>query len=315
MRAQEQDGSTAAAPAHGTHTAPDGGPASGPGVRGRTSREAATGAALNATAVLSPALAGRAAFALFRSPLGRARVLPGESAVHAQAVAEELQVDGERVVTYRWGEGSRPVLLLHGWQSRASRFAAHVPRLRSLGLTPVSFDAPGHGDSGGRTTTILRNVEIAARLQERYGTFDAVLAHSFGVTCALLALRGDITARRLVAVAGVGEFGFLADRFTELLGLRPQLWTALRRRIETDLFPHVPDPWARFDGAHWPAQIDTPMLLINDENDRMVPLRQAHRLLAAHGPRAELVVTRGLGHRAVLGAPRVVDAALDFVQG
>jgi hypothetical protein len=32
-------------------------------------------------------------------------------------------VGGKRAVTYTWGDGDRPVLLVHGWESRASRSA------------------------------------------------------------------------------------------------------------------------------------------------------------------------------------------------
>ncbi|MDJ1137121.1 alpha/beta fold hydrolase [Streptomyces iconiensis] len=283
------------------------------GGRGRAER--ATGALLNAVGALAPAPAGDLTFLLFRRPLLRGKVLPAEQAVHDRAGRDELLVDGERVVTYRWGDGERPVLMLHGWRSRASRFAAFVPRLEALGLSPVSFDAPGHGDSGGSATTILRNVEVARRLQDRYGAFHSVLAHSFGVTCAYLALREGVRAERLVAVSGVSHFGFLVEEFGRRLALTPRLGDGLRTRVEERLFPEVDDLWSRFDGTWRPAEIGVPTLLIHDEDDPTVPLRQAHRLRTAHAPHAELTVTTGLGHRRILAAPAVLAGALGFLQG
>ncbi|MBQ0866053.1 alpha/beta hydrolase [Streptomyces smyrnaeus] len=282
---------------------------------GRRSRgaEAVLGSALNASAALSPALAGRMAYAVFRAPLRRGKVLPGEREAHIRARTDELVSGSRRVITYQWGDGERPVLMLHGWQSRASRFAAFIPRLEALGLSPVAFDAPGHGDSGGRTTTVLENAEIAGRLQDRYGPFHAVLAHSFGVLCAFLALRERIKAERLVAVAGVSDFGFLVDEFSRLLRLDPALRAVLRRKVETRLFPEVENVWERFDATHRPADFDLPMLIVHDEGDRTVPLQQAHRLVSAHDARAELLVTTGLSHRRILGAPLTVDSALDFL--
>jgi len=271
------------------------------------------GATLNTGAAISPALAERMAYAVFRAPLKRGKVLPSEREVHLRAKTGELVSEGRRVTTYQWGDGTRPVLLLHGWQSRASRFAAFVPRLEALGLSPVSFDAPGHGDSEGRTTTVLQNAAIAARLQDRSGPFHSVVAHSFGVLCAFLALREQIKAERLVAVAGVSDFGFLVDQFGRILGLDATVRAGLRHQVETRLFPEVDNVWERFDATHRPGEIGLPMLLVHDEGDRMVPLRQAHRLLSAHDTRAELLVTTGLGHRRILDAPLTVDSALDFL--
>ncbi|MEU3456159.1 alpha/beta fold hydrolase [Micromonospora sp. NPDC006766] len=91
--------------------------------------------------------------------------------------------------------------------------------LRGLGFSPVTFDAPGHGDSGGTSMTILEYEEVIRHLQGRYGRFEAVIAHSFGVPCALHDLRNGIGAGRLVAVSGVAEFGFLVDEFSRQLGL------------------------------------------------------------------------------------------------
>ncbi|MEU1328544.1 alpha/beta hydrolase [Streptomyces sp. NPDC005865] len=271
------------------------------------------GSLLNAVARPAPALAGRMAFALFRNPVRRGKVLPAERAVHERATTEELTVNGKRVRVYRWGTGERPVLLVHGWQSRASRYAAFVPYLEALGLTPVSFDAPGHGSSGGRATTILEYREIIGRLQRTYGAFHSVVAHSLGATGALLALRGEVKTGRLVTVAAVKDFGHFPDEFARILGLGEGLREDLRDRIEHRLFAEVTAPWEEFDATCRPEEIDVPMLIIHDTDDDMVPVAQARALKAAHGDRAELVVTSGLGHRKILAEPAIVDTALEFI--
>ncbi|PAZ12649.1 alpha/beta hydrolase, partial [Streptomyces sp. SA15] len=268
---------------------------------------------LNALARPAPAFAGRAAYALFCHPLRRGGVLPRERAVHERAATEELTLSGRRVRVYRWGDGTRPVLMLHGWQSRASRYAGFVPRLQALGLTALSFDAPGHGDSEGRSTTLLEYREITRRLQDRYGAFHTVVAHSLGATSAFLSLRGGVRCGRLVTVSAVKDFGHFPDEFVRLLGLGPGLRRDLRHRIEHRLFASVPDCWALFDATRAPEEIDVPMRIIHDTDDEMVPVAQAHALKAAYGDRAELVLTRGLGHRKVLGEQAVVDHAMDFI--
>lgn len=269
--------------------------------------------ALNPAARIAPGPAGRAAFELFRRPLRRSRVRPAEQEVHHRAVREPLAVNGKPVVGYRWGSGERPVLLLHGWRSRASRFAPFVPRLRALGLSALAFDAPGHGDSGGRATSVLEYGELARRLQDRYGPFEAVVAHSLGVCAAFGALGDGLRAGRLAAVSGVSEVGFFPAAFCAGLGLDATVERELRRRIERDLFAGDAGVWERYDAAHRAAAVGLPVLVVHDEGDDVVPLGQARRLKRAYGERLDLVVTRGLGHRRIVAEPAVVDQVIGFI--
>ncbi|MFF5718180.1 hypothetical protein [Streptomyces buecherae] len=105
----------------------------------------------------------------------------------------------------------------------------------------------------------------------------------------------------------------ISDLLAETDGPLPSLRRDLRERIEHRLFGHVADPWALFDAVRAATEIDVPTRLIHDADDDLVPLAQAHALRAAYGARAELVVTRGLGHRKVLGEPAVIDSALEFI--
>src|SRR5216110_2229400 len=127
------------------------------------------GSTLNFVFRIAPRLAGRWTFALFcYSRVSKVR--EAERKTHEEAAVETLTVNGNRIATYRWGNGERPVLLLHGWESRSSRYAGFVRALRERGLTPISFDAPGHGDSAGNAT-ILEYDAIIRRLYEQYGRF------------------------------------------------------------------------------------------------------------------------------------------------
>lgn len=271
--------------------------------------------ALNGTSVLSPRLAGYAAFRFFRLPFARSAPRPAERLVTAEAAKERLRLGDREVVIYRWGNGERPVLLVHGWRSRGSRFAAFVPGLLAAGYSPLAFDAPGHGDSTGDTTTVLDYREIIGRLHARYGDFEAIVAHSMGVLGSFLALRSGVHAKRVVAISAVAEFRFLADAFCAILGLGPRVGTELRRRIETRLFPGETDIWTEFSAGYRPEDTQAQVLLIHDADDDMAHIGQSHLILRAYGEtRARMLTTRGHGHRRILGASEVVDAALEFLR-
>jgi len=266
-------------------------------------------------AVSYPALrpAGKAAFFMFCRPFQRVAVREAERDVHDRATVESLRVNGKDVRTYRWGAGDKPVLLVHGWQSRGSRFAAHVPEIESLGFGAVTFDAPGHGDSGGNTTTILEYCDIIRQLSDRFGGFSAIVGHSFGLTCAAFALRCGAYADRLISISGVCDFSHLVVQFSDQVGLNQRVQTDLRRRIEEQLFASQPDIWRRFSADYEPDSLTMPILVIHDEKDNMVPLAQADKIVAAYGPRARMIVTKGLGHRRILSDRAVLDAAVAFL--
>ncbi|WP_063775816.1 alpha/beta fold hydrolase [Streptomyces odonnellii] len=274
--------------------------------------------ALNTASYLAPGLAGRAALAVFRRPTGRARPRSDESEVMAAARTGRITVHGHRVVTYRWGDGTRPVLLVHGWSSRASRFARLVAALCEQGYSPVAFDAPGHGASEGRHTNIIELRAVIRQLHRDHGPFEAVVAHSFGVLATFFALRDGVEARRVVGIGGVTEFGHILDGFRAGLGVRERVVDELRRRIERTLFPGEPELWPRFDATYRPEELDAAVLLFHDEHDDMVPLSQSRALVGAYegrpGGGARLVVTRGMGHRRILADPEVVADTVEFIR-
>nr|WSX48930.1 alpha/beta fold hydrolase [Streptomyces sp. NBC_00974] len=268
---------------------------------------------LNITARVAPGPVGRVAFALFVRPLGRPKVRPGEAEVMARAVTGRLVVDGIAVTTYRWGDGDRPVLIVHGWSSRVSRFAGFVEALRAQGRSVVSFDAPGHGESGGRATTILRQREIIRRLHARHGDFSAVLAHSFGVVATFFALRDGIRADRIVGIGAIADFDFLAARFRANLGLNQAVEDAMRRHVQRRLFPAEPDVWPRFGVGHHPEEVPSDILLVHDADDDIAAPSQSRAIAAAYGDRARLIETRGLGHRRILADPEIIATAAEFL--
>ena len=261
---------------------------------------------LQTIGTLSPRLGGRLAFNLWRRPLARGRVRPNEQAVHDAAHIEIV----DNVKTYNWGDGKRPVLLVHGWRSRASRYAGFITRLLELGYSPVSYDAPAHGDSEGVVVSILGHQRIIRALEERHGPFEGVIAHSLGVPFALYAVREGVAAKRLVMISGVADFGYLADTFCAQLGLGPKINQQLRRQIELGYFEGDDQIWTRFSVTTGKLEL----LVIHNDEDEIVDPAQAQVLLRNYGDRAHFLPTTGLGHRRILSDPAVIAEAVAFLQ-
>ena len=115
---------------------------------------------------------------------------------------------GHRVATYEWGSGSRTVLLVHGWQSRASAFAPLVRELRRARPPDRRLRRP-RKRSLGRTRTDVRDYAAIIDELEPRGGYDAIVAHSFGTPATALAIRNGIRVSRLVTVNGAADFEYL----------------------------------------------------------------------------------------------------------
>lgn len=259
------------------------------------------------TGRLVPPLALSLAGAAFNRVGAAAPVRPAEEAVHGAARSGSLVVRGHVVATYAWGTAGAPaVLLVHGWQSRASRFAGLVEDLLGAGLRVVAFDGVAHGGSGGRHTTILDHLAIIRALGDEEGApFAAVVGHSFGALAAGLALHESaVEAERYVGLAAVSGWDTIIDGFAGQIGLPFSLRDSFSRRVARTVFRDVPDAIERFDLARHPVPPELPTLFVHDERDSQVPLDDAARLHAAH-PGSALHVTSGLGHNRLLGDPSV----------
>jgi pimeloyl-ACP methyl ester carboxylesterase len=274
---------------------------------------AVAGFTLNALSRVSGGLAGAGAFSFFHMPFTRSKARGEEREVMAAAQVARIPVNGRQAVTYRWGDGSRPVLLVHGWQSRGSRMSGFVPALLDQGFSVLAFDVPGHGDATGRSTTILDYRDTVRALHDQYGPFEALIAHSLGVLGSFYALANGAEAKRVVTISGVCDFAYPLREFTSTLRLRPQLTAALQARIAQKLFPGRPAELTPFSVTHGVGVVSSPLLVIHDEDDTRIEVAQGRRLAGAYGDQARLMTTTGLGHRRILTDPDVVTAVLTFV--
>ncbi|MFF7603765.1 alpha/beta fold hydrolase [Streptomyces parvulus] len=276
--------------------------------------EAVASTTLNALSLVSGRLAGKGAFALFHMPLVRGRLRSSERALLDEAHVGRVELGGgKHAVTYRWGDGGSPVLLVHGWQSRASRLSAFVPGLLERGHSVVAFDAPAHGEAGGRGTTILDYRDIVTALHTEYGVFDGLIAHSMGVLGSFFGLRNGVVARKVVTISGVCDFDYLVEEFSAELRVRDRLKARLHDEIRVRLFPDLPRDEVPFSLTDMTGTVRAPLLVIHDEDDTRIRADQGRRIAGAFGDRARLVLTNGLGHRRILGDEEVVRTVLDFV--
>lgn len=261
----------------------------------------------------APPVAVAIVFKLFCNPASRASVRVREQAVFDKAQKSTISVAGKTVCVYDWGDKVQPVLLIHGWESRGSRFSSIIERLISLGYSPVTFDMPGHGDSGGKNTTILECNEICTELQKRYGNFDVVIAHSFGVPCAFYALKNTLKTNKIVTIGGLAEFSYLVEEFARILNLTEKVKAGLKNKVE-DLFYPLKGIWEDFSVTSKSELVTQPILIIHDKEDELVRVDQAQKILSKFSKQANYHETSGFGHKRILHQQTVVQRIEEFIR-
>jgi len=256
---------------------------------------------------ISPKLAAEAARQIFFRP-PRVAYRGEQHAVLANAQQGFLDLRKGRVRVYCWGDGPA-VLLLHGWGGHSGQMTEFVAPLTKAGYRIVAIDAPAHGQSSGRLSSIIHFADAIAAAASSAGPLHAIIAHSLGTTAAVHALTNGLTVRRAVFLAPQARLTGYWQAFRQSLGMSEPVWQRMTAISENWLK-------VRFADLH-PADIaprmKTPVLILHGTSDRMTPVAQGKEL-AALWPDAEFQAVEA-GHLSILRDWRVVLSSLEFIKG
>lgn len=265
------------------------------------------GAVVRGAGRVAPAAAGRWAAARFLTPRSRLP-RPEEQAILARASHEMRQLGRRSVSAYTWGTG--PIaLLVHGWGGHAGNMTAFVGPLCEAGYQVVALEAPAHGRSPGRITHVPEMGDVVRGFAEALGGVEAIVCHSAGATATGLAVREGLRARRIVMVAPALAPGLWAHAFADALRLQGPLRQCYIEALEDHGGAPLSSTSLETTGPH----IRCPVLVMHDEDDRMVLPRDVDRIAAAL-PDVCTSASRGLGHHRILHDTSRVAAGIRFLR-
>lgn len=263
---------------------------------------------LNALAIIAPSVAARKGFLLFCRPL---RMSPNEKHLSFLGTGEtfQLHVNGFVVHGFRWGNGPKKVLFLHGWQSHSYRWKPYIEALPKDEFTVYSIDAPGHGLSPGNFLSVPLYSELIEKFIREQGPIHAVVSHSLGGFSLLYTFykTPSLPVERVVLLAAPGEATDFISVFKNTLNLAPRtLQLVIKHFAKT--YSVTPD---FFSSRKFAEALKVKGLIIHDKEDAEAPYAYAVSL-QQNWREATLMTTNGFGHN--LKSPVVVRAVVNFIQ-
>jgi alpha-beta hydrolase superfamily lysophospholipase len=225
------------------------------------------------------------------------------------ASIDSQQIGRCRIATRTWGNSGTPVLLVHGWNGRATQLAPFAGSLSKAGYRVLGFDAPAHGESTGEETNIYEIADVIVELDRRHGPFYAVITHSFGGPSLALAMKRGFSADRIVCLCPPASTTGLVEKFSRTLHISEKTMQAMKRLIEARFGADV---WSDVSMVNNVQSQTSAAMIIHDENDRDVRWQEGYAVSQAW-PGSRFIKTSQLGHHRILKDETIIRTVTAFI--
>lgn len=233
-----------------------------------------------------------------------------------KAWEQEIEKQGERfsfgdgLSALRWGDAKPKVLLVHGWESRATQMSGFVDLFIEAGYQLIAIDAPAHGESSGAHANPVAFAEAIVTAHSELGPFEAIVGHSMGGSALAIALSEGVDCEKVVLISSPSTIIGVLKTFSKFIGLPEKC----ERHFIQLVGESAGRPAEALDIAKISKTIRAKSLIIHDERDLEIPFENA-KSIHNNWPDAQLVSTQGYGHRAILRQREVWETIVGFIRG
>lgn len=234
--------------------------------------------------------------------------------------AEEYDIpfEGQVLKGYRWGKGKQ-VLLVHGWNSRASHMAFLARRLAKSGFSVTAFDGPAHGGSQFNgdfpRSSLPEFCRAIYHVSRGLGPLHGIIGHSFGGAAVAFTVAGQanlagyrIEVEKIMLISSPSGIDSMIEHYCNTHGYAKEAQRLMIELIERE-FPLTVNDYKIHDAL---GKISRKVLVIHDIDDKEIPIDSARAMIAGHG-HVQLVQTSGEGHRRILASKSLLQAIEEFL--
>lgn len=260
--------------------------------------------------VTSSKLAMKFAAKLFTSPI-KYKLPKREIEMDKNSLQQNVTISkiGKEIVVYSYGKSDKKILLVHGWSGRGTQLVKIADEMLKLGYTTISFDAPAHGKSPGKTSNMTEFIASILELEKSFGPFEFAIGHSLGGMSILNSIKRGLKVKKAVIIGSGDIVEDIMDDFVEKLGMN----IAISKKMKASFEKKIGETMDSFSAYVAAREVSIPVLVLHDKDDEDVPVKAAYHI-NENLKESELVITEGLGHRKILGDAKVIKKITDFLK-
>lgn len=250
------------------------------------------GSYINFLSYVRPQKAMELSYALFSQPrIGRLQkeTLPK---ILKNTETEIFHHDDHHFQTYIWKGNETKILLVHGWESNASRWKKTLPHLQKSGSTIIAIDAPAHGQSSGIEFNVPLYAEFINKAVEKYQP-TIIIGHSIGGAACVYHqyLFPHTSIKKMVILGAPSDLKTLIDNYIAMLSLNKKMLPLLENKFINRFNFKLAD----FSGEKFASAFTIPGLIAHDTSDKIVAFAEGQKI-ASNWKNSQFIETSGLGH-------------------
>ncbi len=250
------------------------------------------GVYINILSYINPGMAALLAYRIFSEPRDGRLLKEQLPEILRQAETKTHIHDNQAFQTYTWAGNDNVILLVHGWESNASRWERMLPYLQKSGSTIIAIDAPAHGLSAGREFNIPRYAEfIDIIVREFKPVF--LIGHSLGGAACVYyqSAYQHPSITKMILLGAPSDLKILIRNYIELLSLNSRMVTLLENFFLERFKFRLED----FSGKIFGTKLNLNGIIAHDIDDEVVSFEEARKISGAW-KHARFIETKGLGH-------------------
>jgi len=263
---------------------------------------------INILSFVKPDKANTLAYELFSEP--RKGKLKREELpkILQNAKLETIQFGEHSIQTYTWEGNENRILLVHGWESNASRWKKLLHHLKKTGSTIIALDGPAHGLSNGIEFNVPKYAEFIHFVSKKYNP-KTVISHSIGGAASIYSLHkySQPTIEKLVLLGSPSEMKIIVSNYVTMLSLNKKVAAFLENQSVVKFNMKIDD----FSAHLFSENLTLKTLIAHDALDDVVLIGES-RKIAKSLKNAVFIETQGLGHS--MHDDALYQSLIDFIE-
>lgn len=247
---------------------------------------------INLLGYIAPKKATKLAYKLFSEPREGRLIKEKLPEILNNTKVDFYEFQDESFVTYTWKGDQTVILLVHGWESNASRWEKLIPFLQKTKHTIVAIDGPAHGQSVGTEFNVIKYGEFINVVAQKFSP-KVLIGHSIGgAACVYYQSHFENkSVEKMILLGAPSDLHILIENYINLLSLNSRM----KKSLDQYFIERFNVKLQEFSGKLFGQKIGIKGIIAHDKLDTVVLFEESKKI-ASSWKDAVFIETNGLGH-------------------